>query len=48
MRRSHLATGFHRVGLILAVPTAICGAGLLIAAAFSNTPEVPAVFGASS
>jgi hypothetical protein len=45
MRRSRLATGFHRIGLILAVPTALCGAGLLGASAFSNDPSTPAIFG---
>ncbi|MET3483107.1 DUF2569 domain-containing protein [Methylobacterium sp. 1973] len=33
MNRSRIAVGFHRVGLILAVPVAAIGAGLLIAGA---------------
>ena len=43
MHRSRIATGFHRIGLILAVPTAICGTIILAVTPFSETPEVPGI-----
>jgi hypothetical protein len=49
MHRSRLATGFHRVGLILAVPMVLVGAALLATAAFvSRDPATPAFLGGAA